>query len=324
MPKSKIIKDIVNGTADIETTLNRMYLLAGDIKDEEIMKWAENELQGYSQDDDIPEYRKIKSLVFRFSGISGSYQVKNIALQPELLGTNLIDKVTKIEVRDSISTIMHFAENKEDLARDLGFLARDIYINSHGSIRATSVSQIITPSMYNEIISSLKQKIIRELMRLENNYGNLDGLVIQSDEDPENIAFWNNINLEIKNQTKKLYTQSFYESAADRAVKTVETHMRQMFRKLKPHAVEPRNIGEIIFALFSENGAFHYCDTTNPDGKNFCRGFVQLTQGFFTAYRNPMSHNNHDLSKREAFEIISLSSMIMEVLEREDIKHETV
>ena len=317
MPKSKIIKDIVNGTAEIETSLNRLYLLATDIKDETIMEWAEKELQGYSQDEDIPDYRKIRSLVFRFSGISGNFQVKNIALQPELLGTNIIDMVSKIDVRDSVSTIMHFAENKNDLERDLGFLVGEVFKNSHGTIKATTISQIITPSMYNEIVSCIKQKIIREFIQLEKEYGNLDELEIQSDEDPENIAFWNNINVEIKKQTKELYTKSFYESAADRSVKMVETHMRQLFRKLKPNTTEPRNIGEIINALLSENGAFHYCDTTNPDGKNFCRGFVQLTQGFFTAYRNPHAHNIHDMSKREAFEIISLSSMIMEVLNQD-------
>ena len=33
-------------------------------------------------------------------------------------------------------------------------------------------------------------------------------------------------------------------------------------------------------------------------------------------YRNTMAHSNHEMTKREAFEFITLSSMIMEVLEK--------
>lgn len=315
MPKSKIIKEIANGTVDIEISLSRLFLLASDVGDEGLMQWADNELKGYPSDSILPEYRKSKSYIFRYSGMVGPLKVDNITLQPSMISKKNREIVSQIEVNSSVSAIKDYVSNPEEAkAKDVSWLAGDVFMTSDESIQATRIIQMLPSSMYQDILSGIKQKVLVELIKMENKYGNLDNLEIQSEEDPENIAFWNNVNEEIKRQTKELYIQCFYESAAERAVRTVETHLRQMFRKLKPDTTEPRNIGDIINALLLENGAFHYCDTTNPDGKNFCKGFVQLTQGFFTAYRNPHAHNIHDLSKREAFEIITLSSMIMEVL----------
>ena len=66
MPKSKIIKDNADGKADLETSLNRLYLLASDVDNTDLMEWAEKELTGYDSADDIPEYRKIGSRILRY------------------------------------------------------------------------------------------------------------------------------------------------------------------------------------------------------------------------------------------------------------------
>ena len=94
MPKSKIIKELANGTADIEKSLNRLYLLACDINNVDLMLWTQNELQGYDPESELPEYRKNKSFVFRYSGITGTYQVKNVSLQPSIFSKEKLDATT--------------------------------------------------------------------------------------------------------------------------------------------------------------------------------------------------------------------------------------
>lgn len=101
MPKSKIIKDLANGTVDIETSLNRLFLLASDIGDSRIMTWVENELQGYSSDEKLPEYRIQKSYMLRYSGLNGNYQVNNVTLQPELFPPERLNEITVIRVYQS-------------------------------------------------------------------------------------------------------------------------------------------------------------------------------------------------------------------------------
>lgn len=317
MPKSRIIKDLANGKADIEIALNQLFLLASDICDSELIKWTENELQGYSSNIELPEYRKCKSIMFRYSGITGRYHVKNVSLQPDVFQSDKLKAISIVNATESIRTIKDYAERRQEMVRDLSWLAGEVFERSGGHIQATTISQVLPSSMYTDIIAAIKQKTIQKLIELENQYGNLDNLEIQNEYDPENVAFWNNINDRIKNQTKELYTQCFFGPAAERAVREVETKLREMFRELKPGNNEPSKIGDIIGALLSENGVFNYCDLSTQDGKNYCRGFTQLVQGLLTAYRNPLSHKNHELTKRKAFELISLSSMIMETLEQD-------
>ena len=55
MPKSKIIKDLANNISSIEVTLNRIYLLANDIHNDDLKTWARKEIKGYTDKDQIPE-----------------------------------------------------------------------------------------------------------------------------------------------------------------------------------------------------------------------------------------------------------------------------
>ena len=75
MPKSKIIKDLVNEKVSLKQTLRRLYVLANDVEDYELAKWANNEIKGYSVDSQLPDYRQQNSRHVVYSGINGSFQV---------------------------------------------------------------------------------------------------------------------------------------------------------------------------------------------------------------------------------------------------------
>ena len=53
MPKSQIIIDAVNGDVSIEKSLKRLQVLAHDVHNEELERWAENELTGYLGADEV-------------------------------------------------------------------------------------------------------------------------------------------------------------------------------------------------------------------------------------------------------------------------------
>lgn len=61
MPKSQIIIDAVNGDVPIEKSLKRLQVLAHDVHNEELERWAENELTGYLGTDEVPDYRRTKA-----------------------------------------------------------------------------------------------------------------------------------------------------------------------------------------------------------------------------------------------------------------------
>lgn len=49
MAKSKIIKDLVNNKVSLTVVLNRLYVLAFDLGNQEILDWTNKEISGYKQ-----------------------------------------------------------------------------------------------------------------------------------------------------------------------------------------------------------------------------------------------------------------------------------
>ena len=96
----------------------------------------------------------------------------------------------------------------------------------------------------------------------------------------------------------------------------MESRLRELFVELKPGVTIPGKVGDLIGALLTENGAYHFCDTSTQSGKDYRRGIQSLFEGSMAAYRNPSSHENQILSKAEAFEQIMLASQLLKVLDK--------
>lgn len=178
MPKSKIIKDIVEDVIPMEISLSRLKVLAVDIKNKKLEKWATNELLGYKEIGEIPSYRKTRSSSFRYSGINGNFQTTNVPLQEDWLDEKILDKIKEVNIMDGIRYIQELANGEAIPTRDVSFLASYIYDETDGMVSCTSISQIISRTVYLSILEEVKDKMITVLCELEEKYGNLDDLVI--------------------------------------------------------------------------------------------------------------------------------------------------
>ncbi len=154
-------------------------------------------------------------------------------------------------------------------------------------------------------------------------YGELYIIINHVNNEPVDTRLWSDIHPRIVSYAKPLFCDGHYDSAAEKALKEVESKLREKFSELKPNSAVPAKASEIISALFSENGIFHYCDTSTVSGKNYRRGIQNLFDGFIAAYRNPSAHENLSYTRREALEQIVLSSQLMYVLDKPEINHNT-
>lgn len=145
-------------------------------------------------------------------------------------------------------------------------------------------------------------------------FGELFIIIKQIRHEPKNSQFWKSIHPRIANISQGLYCDGHFASAAEKALKEIETKLREMFQELKPGVTVPSKVLDVMRALLSENGIYHYCDTTTVSGKNYCKGVCALFEGAFVAYRNPASHANLTYTKREAIEQITLASQLMYIL----------
>lgn len=150
-------------------------------------------------------------------------------------------------------------------------------------------------------------------------FGELVVIVRHIEAEPVVVQFWSEIHPRIVNVSRELYVDGHCSTAAEKAVKEVESHLREKFSELKPGAAVPPKIGDIIGALISENGAFRFCDTTTASGRDYRRGIQSLFEGIMAAYRNPAAHANLQYEKRETMEQIMLASQLMYVLGKPQI-----
>lgn len=103
-------------------------------------------------------------------------------------------------------------------------------------------------------------------------FGELVVIVRHIKAEPVVVQFWSEIHPRIVNVSRELFVDGHCSAAAEKAIKEVESRLREKFSELKPGAAVPSKIGDVIGALMSENGAFKFCDTTTTSGRDYRRG----------------------------------------------------
>ena len=151
-------------------------------------------------------------------------------------------------------------------------------------------------------------------------FGELVIIIRHIGTEPVVVRFWPEIHPRIVHVSHELYIDGHCSIAAEKAVKEVETRLREKHAELKPGAGIPGRIGEVIGSLISENGAFKFCDTATVGGRDYRRGIQALFEGIMAAYRNPAAHVNLQYEKREAMEQIMLASQLMYVLDKPQLQ----
>lgn len=220
MPKSQIIKDIVENRVPLEQSLNRLYILAMDVKNTKLAQWAQKELIGYDTSDSLPEYRCAKCSHFRYTGLYGDVQATRAPLPVEFLKSETKKKYSQVDMYDGIRYIEDLSNSSQTAIRDLTFLAAEVEALSNGAVSCFSIYNEIPPSIPQRICSIVRSKMITALLTLEETYGNLDSLgvnvsekkniLVQSTNDSLNRTIFN-INLPSEAPEKK---QPWYSKIA--------------------------------------------------------------------------------------------------------------
>lgn len=188
--KSQFLIDIVNNTITLSDALFRLKILLTDLESDEINDWIDNELNGYSRDSKIPEYRKYNGQIF--GNIQQGYYTYsdiNIPIKEEF------NEIRVINLKENITAIEDFSKIDESKNSQLIYPIDINVINAAASIHFDELTQIykanmiIPKSVFIKILNNVKNVIINILLNLEKKYGykNID-----------------NLNLPIESKTKQI------------------------------------------------------------------------------------------------------------------------
>lgn len=196
MKKSKILKELANNSISLEIALSRLMIISSDLGNKDLFTWASNELNGYNKKDKLPEYRFDKHNLFVYSGINGSFQVTKQPLNFMSYFPECKKEDFYLPILEGIKSVEEWATKKEKdsfYGRNLSDAAGIVY-NSSG-IQCSSIWQIVPANTFENIINTLRTTLLKILIELDKEYGNLDELDIDTtDKSLEEIQ---KINLKI-------------------------------------------------------------------------------------------------------------------------------
>lgn len=186
MAKSKILKELASNQTSLDVVLSRLIIIASDIEDIKLQEWALNELNGYSKNENVPEYRQLQGELI-YSGINGRLMVNKLHLDIGFLDKDFQEIVLQpFPVINGISFLLSGLENGEIFSKDMTFLSSQVYKNSEtitGAIQATNIALVFNKAQIQNIISNVRTKLLQIFLELDKNYGNLDELDVSQQID---------------------------------------------------------------------------------------------------------------------------------------------
>lgn len=167
----EIIQSAVNDTnTDVSNLLRKCKILAVKLRNEEFKKWVDNELTGYKNKEDLPQYRILRVGSYGyFAGFFGS-SMNNVPISPSCLPEELQEFITHSYLMDPIiyyvSLITTDKENnaQEPWPADITASYGDKMMSNMNCLRAW---KLISRSSLVALVDTIKTKILNFALEIE-------------------------------------------------------------------------------------------------------------------------------------------------------------
>jgi len=195
MAKSKIIKDIANGTIDTFTALKRAKVLFTELGDDSLLNWVNYELAGYPTDATLPDYRIERGVLkgSYFKGSMASHMKWNdVSIPLGKMPKDISDNFLSVPFYDGVNALKQLVDVAEN-----GQLGKTIpadlfpYIakyNEDPYMMIISARVVVSAHCVTNIFSVIESRLLDVLILLEKEFGVLDDLDIDtSTKSPEDV-----------------------------------------------------------------------------------------------------------------------------------------
>lgn len=190
MANSKIIKELMTNKISINDALDRLLLISMELNDKDTIEWIENEKNGY-KNDLVPEYRIVKAYFIGDYDIMGAGHIfhrTNQVLPTLGVPDDLKEKLEHWNVRDSITILCGQKKCYEENKRSgIPVSPENFFMFEQDTNIHVTTAFIIVPELsIDNILDKVKTKILKILIILEKNFGNLDNFDIDIFDYDEN------------------------------------------------------------------------------------------------------------------------------------------
>ena len=122
---------------------------------------------------------------------------------------------------------------------------------------------------------------------------------------------WNYIHPKIQEVSKGQYLAGFYADAAENAFKEINARTKRIYANACPNTPIPDGVAAMTRVYSSNSPIVEFCDRQTESGQNIQLGFMKMAEGAMIALRNPVAHENLNMSQDDAMRQLMFASMIM-------------
>lgn len=122
---------------------------------------------------------------------------------------------------------------------------------------------------------------------------------------------WEYIHPKIQKVSKRQYLSECYADAAENAFKEINARTKRIYANARPNTPIPDGAKAMTTVYSSNNPIVEFCDRQTESGENIQLGFMKMAEGAMTALRNPVAHENLNMSQDDAMRQLMFASMIM-------------
>lgn len=195
MAKSKIIKELANGSIDTQTALKRTKVLLQELDNDDVLRWINCEIEGYSSGSEVPEYRKISGQLYGsyFKGSMAAHmKYTHVPLPLGKMPDEAKQAILVTDVTQGIEALKRMvSESEQSEAKTLARgIPADFYpyiatCNNDPYMIITSASVELNMPQILNIFSKVESILLDILYYLEKQFGNLDELDIDTESKNE-------------------------------------------------------------------------------------------------------------------------------------------
>ncbi|WP_184542234.1 hypothetical protein [Mucilaginibacter sp. FT3.2] len=189
----KLISDIINELIDLQKPLEGALLktkvLASRINNTELLEWVNGELNGFTDIDNLPDYRKSSGEIIG-TYINGSWKYSAQPISLSHLDKSIISTIKEINVVDSISSLSRFIDKglknltfsiNAETQRLIEFSIKKI---GNPFFQILEVHRMTTPLLLSNIISIVRSKLLEFMLAIESEFGTETEIKILKERNP--------------------------------------------------------------------------------------------------------------------------------------------
>jgi hypothetical protein len=174
---SAIVEQLTVSDSALATPLFETKVLATRIKNDELLKWVNQEIEGYDEDALLPDFRIVEGIL-KGSYMNGRLKVTNTALPVPQGSADVEDLLTKLKLRQSCSALEYLVRPGEtqsaisySLSGNLIQTLQQMYAEQNPYLSLYSVHIEASVSAVHDVLSVIRSKLLELMLELEVKFG---------------------------------------------------------------------------------------------------------------------------------------------------------